>query len=178
MPSTAASADPVVSRRRVLAGAGSLALLAVAAPACGSAPAPPEVDELEAQQELARRDSELATAAAAAVADTEPPVIAPALAQIAAERAEHAHALAAEIARVAGHREPSPTQTPEATTTAGRATPSTPAPTVSDVVNALRTAAEGAAKLATEMSGYQAGLLASIAAACTAAYTVALVARP
>lgn len=178
MPGTTASvpfADPVVSRRRVLAGAGSLALLAVAAPACGPKPVPPEVDELQAQQELARQDSELATATAAAVADSEPPVIVAALAQIAAERANHAQALAAEVARVAGHREPSPTETPAAAATTGRAAP---APKLSDVVNALRVAADSAAKLATEMSGYRAGLLASIAAACTASYTVALVAQP
>jgi hypothetical protein len=166
---------PAVNRRRVLAGGGLLTLLAVAMPACGSAPAPPAVDELESQQQLARRDSELAAAAAAALANSGPPAIAPALTEVAAERAEHARALATEIAHVAGKPEPTST---EASSSAGTTEPTAPAPTVPDVINALRVAADSAGRLATASSGYRAGLLASIAAACTAAYIVALVTQP
>ena len=74
----------------------------VTASACGSA-AEPEVDPLQAQLDLATADAEMARAAAAAAA---PPLV-PALTQIAAERAEHAQALAEEIARAAGA--PAPT---------------------------------------------------------------------
>lgn len=150
----------------MLAGGGLLAL-AVAASACGSSTAP-MVDELESQRELASQDSELA-AAAAVVA---PRTAGRALTQIAAERAEHAKALAAEIARLTGKAVGTPTSSE--TTTA----PPAPTPTVADVVGALRTAADSAGKLAISSSGYRAGLLASIAAACTAARTVALGAKP
>lgn len=168
------STFPGVNRRRALAGGGLLALLALTAPACGSAPAPPATDDLESQQRLARRDSELATAAGAALTGLVPPAIAPALTQVAAERAEHARVLAAEIARVAGTSESTSAEAPAPASTE----PAAPAPLVADVVNALRDAATSAAKLATESSGYRAGLLSSIAAACTAAHTVALAPEP
>lgn len=160
-----------IDRRRVLTGAGVLALLAVAAPACGSAPTPPGVDDLEAQRRLAQRDSELAAAAGAAVTDPDDKALSAALEQVSLERAEHARALATEIARAAG--KPAP-ELPETTTPAAVQDASTPE--VSQVVNALRAAADSAGKLAATSSGYRAGLLASIAAACTASYTVALVA--
>nr|WP_036458272.1 MULTISPECIES: hypothetical protein [unclassified Mycobacterium] len=159
-----------IDRRRVLTGAGMLALLALAAPACSSAPTTPAVDDLEAQRQLAMRDSELAAAAAAALVDPESKAVAAALDQVARERTEHARALAAEIARAAGK-----TPADEAETTTPGAAPDGPAPPVSQVVNALRAAADSAGKLAVASSGYRAGLLASIAAACTASYAVALV---
>lgn len=161
----------VIDRRRVLTGAGMFALLALAAPACGSAPMTPVVDDLEAQRQLALHDSELATAAAAALTDPDSKALAAALEQVSQERTEHARALAAEIARAAGK-----TPADEETTTANAA-PDAPAPTVSQVINALRAAADSSGKLAVASSGYRAGLLASIAAACTAAYAVALVAQ-
>ncbi len=154
----------------MLAGSGLLALFAVATSGCASPP-PPAVDDLVAQQVLARQDSELA-AAAAAVAS---PAVAAALTEIAAERAEHARAVGVEIARVAGQPEPAST---EATTPTSPTEPISPPPAVSDVVNALRTAADSAGKLAVESSGYRAGLFASIAASCTAAHTVALAPQP
>ncbi|MEZ0364675.1 hypothetical protein ACAG26_13355 [Mycobacterium sp. pUA109] len=162
MPST----SPVVSRRHVLAGGVALALLGVAVSACSSTPEP-EVDDLEAQLELARHDSALATAAAAA-AD---PSLAAALTTVAAQRSDHAQALATEIARAAG--QPAPTSSaastsPSATAQAG------PPPTLPDVINALHTSADSAGTVAASSSGYRAGLLGSIAAACTVAYTVAL----
>lgn len=160
---------PGVGRRRVLAGGGLLALLALTAPACSSAPPPPAVDELESQQRLARRDSELAAAALA------PAVMAPALAQVALERADHARVLVAEILRVGGKSEPAWT---DESVPSGVTEPPAPPPTVADVVHALRESADSAAKLATGSSGYRAGLLASIAAACTAAHTVALAPEP
>ena len=111
------SADPSparrVARRQVLVDGGR-ALLAVAAlgaavQACGSPP-PPAPRTLTDQLDMARRDSELATAAAEAA----PPPIAPALREVAAERARHASALVEEIARAAGTPIPS-----ESTTTLG-----------------------------------------------------------
>ena len=56
---------PVVSRRRVLLGTAALAALSVTAAACGKPPPPPDLDDLVAQLDLARSDSELASDAAA-----------------------------------------------------------------------------------------------------------------
>lgn len=164
---------PALDRRRVLAGGGLLALLALAVPACGSSSAPPVLDELIAQRDLARQDSALATAAGAALSKADAATFGAALTQVAKERTEHARALTDELLR-AGR--PDPTASAPATPSTSAA--ATPPPTVDDVVDALRTAADGAAKLAATSSGYRAGLLASIAAACTAAHTVALAVRP
>ena len=158
------SAEPTVSRRRVLFGAATLALLGATAAACGSPPSP-EIDDLVAQLELARSDSQLAGAAAT----TAPPQLARALTAVASERSAHARALEDEITRATGE---TPTQT-QTTTTPSSAPPPKP-PTTKDVIGALRTSAKDAGELATHLSGYRAGLLGSIAAACTAAYTVAL----
>jgi len=160
---------PVASRRRVLAAGAALAVLGIAAPACSSPPAPPAVDELQSQLKLARRDSELAKAAAAAA---DKPVSA-ALTEVASERAQHAQALATEIARLAVNPTSTSNQTTSATPTTSAA--AAPPPSLSDVINSLRASAASAGQLATTSSGYRAGLLGSIAASCTAAYTVALV---
>jgi hypothetical protein len=168
VPRTEPGFEPVVSRRRALAGGVALAVLGIAVPACSSPPAPPAVDELVSQLALARRDSELAAAAAAAAAN---PVSA-ALTEVAAERARHAQALQTEIARLAIN----PTSTSPATTsptTTGSAA-AAPPPPLADVVRSLRASATSASQLASTSSGYRAGLLGSIAAACTASYTVAL----
>ncbi|WP_046318871.1 hypothetical protein [Mycobacterium sp. UM_Kg1] len=161
------SPPSAIDRRRVLTGAGMLALLAVVAPACGSAPTPPAVGELEAQRRLALRDSALAAAAAAALTDPDAKALNAALDQVSQERAEHARSLAAEITRTTGKPIPDDSQATTAPDDSG--------PTVSQVINALREAAEGAGALAVASSGYRAGLLASIAAACTASYAVSLV---
>jgi hypothetical protein len=153
-----------VSRRRVLFGAAALALLGSTATACGKPPPPPEVDELVAQLDRARADSQLAGDAAA----TARPPQAQALTAVAAERSAHAQALSDELVRLAG--DDAPTTTPSSSSTAQPAKP----PTVHEVVGALRRSGESAAELAAKLSGYRAGLLGSIAAACTAAYTVAL----
>jgi hypothetical protein len=155
---------PIVSRRRMLTGGAALAALAIAAPACSAPPAPPAVDELEAQLTLARQDSELATAAAVG---TEPPVGA-ALKRVAAERNQHAQALATEIKRLAPTSSTSPT-----TTTTSAAAAGAPPPLAS-VVKSLKASADSARELAATSSGYRAGLLGSIAASCTASYSVAL----
>lgn len=168
-------ADPfpsrVFSRRRVLAGSGrgllALALVGTAA-ACGRSE-PPAPDPLEAELAAARRDSELATAAAKGAK----PAIAAALSEVAAERSRHATALVEELARAAG--KPTPTEAPETTS----ATPAptgqpAPPPRLRDVVDALRTSADSAAKLVPTLSGYRAGLMGSIAAACTTSFTVGL----
>ncbi|KUI19935.1 hypothetical protein AU192_24350 [Mycobacterium lehmannii] len=157
------SPPPTVSRRRVLASAAALALLGATAAACGTPPPPPEVDELAAQLDRARADSQLATDAAA---NERGPVV-EALTAVAAERAAHAQALSDELVRLRG--EQAPTSTPTSTT----AEPAKPR-TAKDAANALRVSSSSAAELAAKLSGYRAGLLASIAAACTAAYTVAL----
>ncbi len=151
-------------------GIAALALLGGTASACASSPTPPAVEDLEAQLELAKRDSQTARDAAAAAN----PVAAPALAEVASERSEHARALAEEIARAAGEPVPTTTETSTTTTTSAQAGPP---PSVRDVINALRESADSATALAAELSGYRAGLLGSIAASCTASYQVALVFR-
>jgi hypothetical protein len=159
--------DPIVSRRCVLGGV-ALAVLGMAVPACSPPPpAPPAVDELEAQLALARRDSELA--AAAAVGASQP--VNAALTEVAAERTKHAQALTTEIARLAVN----PTATSAAATspTSTRAA-AAPPPPLADVVRSLRASADSARQLAGTSSGYRAGLLGSIAASCTASYSVAL----
>ena len=168
MPRTEPGFEPVVSRRRALAGGVALAALGIAVPACSSPPAPPAVDELVSQLTLARRDSELAAAAAAATVSP----VSVALTEVAAERSRHAQALQTEIARLAVN----PTSTSPATTsptTTGSAA-AAPPPPLADVVRSLRASATSAGQLASTSSGYRAGLLGSIAAACTASYTVAL----
>jgi hypothetical protein len=170
VPRTLPGVRPVFSRRRVLAGGAALAVLGMTAPACSSPPAPPAVDELEAQLQRARHDSELAAAAAAAAATP----VSTALTEVASERAKHAQALATEIARLAVNPTTSTSsQTSGATSTTPAA--AAPPPTLSDVINSLRGSAASASHLATTSSGYRAGLLGSIAAACTASYSVALV---
>jgi hypothetical protein len=149
----------------MLFGAAALALLGTASAACGSSQPPPEVDELAAQLERARTDSQLASDAAAA---TPPPPTAQALTTVASERSAHAQALSDELVRMVGKNAP----TSAATTTTA---PPAKAPTPQDVIAALRESADAATELAAKQSGYRAGLLGSIAAACTAAYKVALV---
>lgn len=170
------------SRRRLLAGGGrgllAVALLGPVAAACGSAPSGP--DPLEELVQAARRDSELAAAAAKAA----PPALVPALTEIAAERNRHAVALIEEVSRAAGR--PTPTETASGAPAGSPASasasasvsappsPPPPPPSVADVSAALRRSADGAGALVPTLSGYRAGLLGSIAAACTAAHTVGL----
>lgn len=158
------SSPPNLSRRRVLFGAAALALLGGTATACRSAPPAPEIDELSAQLNRARSDSQLAADASG----TAPPPMAAALTAISSERSKHAQALSDELVRMVG--KDAPTATPTSTT----APPPKP-PTVQDVIGALRESADSAAQLAAKQSGYRAGLLGSIAASCTTAHTVALV---
>jgi hypothetical protein len=163
---------PALTRRRVLSGGGrgllALALVGMGATACGTGKSP-EPDPLEAELAAARSDSALAAAAAKAAK----PTIAPALNEVAAERARHAAALVEELSRAAG--EPIPTTTTPDTTSASPA-PDKPAPppTLREVTQALRTSAERATKLVPTLSGYRAGLMGSIAAACTASVMVGL----
>jgi hypothetical protein len=170
------SAVPVISRRGVLAGGAALAVLGVAASACGEAPPkPPAVEELLGPLDQARRDTALATAASTAVGS--PPQITAALTVVANQRAAHARALATEIARAAGKLTSSTSETASTSTVAssGPPEPPPPPPPVPDVINSLRASAESASRLAATSSGYRAGLLASIAASCSASYLVALV---
>jgi hypothetical protein len=152
-----------ISRRRVLIAAAALSAIGATASACGS-PAPPQPEELEPQLDLARRDSQMASAAATAAG----PFYAPLLNVVADERADHAKALSTEIARASG----------ATTTQTSPPVPTTPAPAPpparTDVMAALRESADSAAKLAANLSGYRAGLLGSIAASCTASVTVPL----
>ena len=159
--------ETTLNRRHVLAGGIALAVFGIAAPACSSPPpAAPAVDELEAQLSLARRDSELAEAAAVGA----PPQIGTALTEVAAERTQHAQALTTEIARLAI----SPTSTSAQSTTPTTTKAAAPPPPLADVVRSLKESADSAGELAAASSGYRAGLLGSIAAACTASYSVAL----
>lgn len=172
-----ASPTPL-SRRRLLneGGRGLLAMallgaaVSASATACGTG-APPESDPLEAQLEAARRDSALAAAAAKGA----PRAIVPALLVVADERGRHATALIEELARAAG--KPTPTESAETATPTPTAKPGS-APSLQDVVSAIRDSADSAAKLTPTLSGYRAGLMGSIAAACTASYTVGLVPIP
>ncbi len=157
---------PIVSRRRVLVGGAALAALGMAVPACSSPPAPPSVDELEAQLTLARQDSALATAAA--VGASQP--VSAALTEVAAERTKHAQALTTEITRLAVN----PTSTSHETTTPTTSAVAAPPPPLADVIRSLRASADSARQLAGTSSGYRAGLLGSITASCTASYSVAL----
>lgn len=169
MPST----GPVINRRGVLAGGAALAVLGVAASACGEPqPKPPAVEELLGPLDQARRDTALASAAADAVGN--PPQVSAALNVVATQRAAHARALATEIARAAGKLTASTGETTTPSPTAQTGAPPPPPP-VSDVIDALRASAESAGRLVAASSGYRAGLLASIAASCTASYQVALV---
>ena len=156
-------AAPQISRRRVLVGAAALA--ALGASACGSSPEPPQPDPLEAQLDLAQRDSQMAHAAATAAG----PFYAPPLNVVADERAAHSKALSKEVARAAGETATSSTTSPPTT-----AAPASPPPSREGVIAALRESADSAAKLAVNLDGYRAGLLGSIAAACTASVTVPL----
>ncbi|OBH55561.1 hypothetical protein [Mycobacterium sp. E2479] len=168
------SAVPFISRRDILAGGVALAALGAVPTACGKpAPKPPPVEQLLGPLDQARHDSALAGAAAAAVGN--PPQVAAALAVVANQRAAHARALSAEIARATGKlatSSSSETPTPSQAQPAG---PPPPPPPVSDVIDALRASADSASRLVGTESGYRAGLLASIVASCTASYTVALV---
>lgn len=156
--------NPTVSRRRVLLGTAALALVGASVAACGSSEPDPVVEELAAQLERARSDSQLAadTAATARGGMVE------ALNTVSSERSAHAQALSDELVRMRGAD--APTTTPTSTTE-----PPATAPTVKDVIAALTRSADTATELAAKLSGYRAGLLGSIAAACTAAYAVALV---
>src|SRR4029079_19197896 len=150
------SALPAVSRRRMLLGTAALAALGAPAAACGKPPPPPDLDDLMAQLDRARSDSQLASD----VATTAKPPMRPALAAVSSERSKHAEALSNEIARMTGE----PTTSSSTTTTS---TAQATAPTAKDVIAALRESADSAGQTAAQMSGYRAGLLGSIAASCT-----------
>ncbi|MEW2480743.1 hypothetical protein AB0876_14250 [Mycobacterium sp. NPDC049093] len=169
---TVPSAHADISRRRVLFSAAALALLGATA-ACSTTPPQPEVDDLTAQWDRARADSALAADAAAAQSPQAP--VARALNAVATDRSAHAKALADELTRMTGSTPANTTTTTKSTAKAapgGGADPS--APSVDDVVDALKESADRAAGLARRLSGYRAGLLGSIAASCTAGHTVAL----
>jgi hypothetical protein len=171
------SAVPATSRRGVLAGGAAIAALGVLASGCGeSPPQTPAVEDLLGPLDQAKRDSELAAAAAAGVGN--PPQIAAALTVVATQRAAHARALATEIARAAGKLESSSSETtnPSPTDPVAQPPPAPPPPPpLPEVVSSLRTSAESASRLVATSSGYRAGLLGSIAASCTVSYSVALV---
>jgi hypothetical protein len=158
----------------VLAGGVALAALGVVGSACGeSTPKPPAVEDLLGPLDQARKDSALATAAAAAVGN--PPQVAAALTVVATQRAAHAQALSTEINRAAGKLTSSTSETAASPSPAQATGPPPPPPPIPDVINSLRASAESAGRLVATSSGYRAGLLASIGASCTASYTIALV---
>jgi hypothetical protein len=158
-------AVPQLSRRTVLIGAAAAAALGATTAACG-AKEPPKLDELIGQLDLARRDSQMAAAAATAAG----PFDGPLLGLVADERKMHANALSVELARMAGTTTTSSTSA--APTSSGSAQPP---PSRTEVITAVRESADSATKLAAELSGYRAGLLGSIAASCAASVAVSLV---
>lgn len=168
MHSTPPVAHRTIRRRDVLVGAAGivgLAIVAGAASACGS-DAPPPVDPLQAQADLADADSAMARAAAVGA----PPALVAALTQVASERAQHSRALIEEIARAAGHA--APTSTVTSSTSPTTSAVAAPPPAVAEVIGALKQSASSASALASTLTGYRAGLLGSIAASCTTAFTV------
>ncbi|MEV0669686.1 hypothetical protein [Mycobacterium sp. NPDC050441] len=166
------SAHADISRRRVLLSAAALALLGATA-ACSTTTSQPDVDDLTAQWDRARADSALAADAAAAQPPQAP--VTRALNAVTTDRTAHAKALSDELTRMTGT---APANAATSTKSTAKAAPgagtNTSAPSVDDVVNALKESADRAAGLARRLSGYRAGLLGSIAASCTAGYTVAL----
>lgn len=152
-----------LSRRDLLIGGAALGVTVVAA-ACQQTPdTKPEVDDLQAQIDLAVRDAASATAAAGTNAE-----LAPALNSIAGIRSAHAAALTKELKRIPG-AEATVRSSTSATTT------SPPAPPRVDQIKAqLKDSARSAMDLATTQDGYRAGLLASISAACASAAEVDL----
>lgn len=168
--------ETTVSRRRVLLGTAALALFGGTVSACGSTPQrDPALDILTGELDRARRDSQLATAAATGV----PPQLAAALTAVAALRDAHARALADELTRMGSPPAATPSSAKETSATAPSsatpgATPTPAPPTSQEVVAALEQAGDSAGRSAAGQSGYRAGLLASISAACTAAHTVTL----
>lgn len=165
------SALPKISRRRALVSAAALAVLGVAAAGCADPPPSPDRADLAAQLDRARADSKLASAAAAA--QPAQSAQARALTTVASERSAHAQALTDELVRMAGTKAPTAQPSATSTTTPASGAPA-PAPTMADVINALKQSGQEATTLAARLSGYRAGLVGSIAAACVAAYTVAL----
>jgi acetylornithine deacetylase/succinyl-diaminopimelate desuccinylase-like protein len=150
-------------------------VLGVGISACSKPrPKPPPVEQLLKPLDEARRDSAVASAAAAAVGLA--PQVAAALTVVAAQRTAHARALSTEISRVTNKPIPPTSETTRPSPgPTGAAAPPPPPPAVSDVIDTLRASAESANRLVATSSGYRAGLLASIAASCTASCTVALV---
>ena len=166
------SAHADISRRRVLLSAAALALLGATAAGCSTTTPQPEVDDLTAQWDRARADSALAADAAAAQPPQAP--VARALNAVATDRTAHAEALSDELTRMTGTAPAGTTTTTSTAKAAPGAGPDGSAPSVDDVVDALKESADRAAGLARRLSGYRAGLLGSIAASCTAGHTVAL----
>ena len=115
--------------------------------ACGTAPPPPDLDDLTAAWARARADSRLAAVVAASARGP----VAAALTEVAAERAAHAEALDEEIVRMTGH---SATTTSVTTTPTTSPTSSTvpPSSTAEDVIGALRVSADSAVPAAADLS--------------------------
>ncbi|TDZ45850.1 hypothetical protein [Mycobacteroides franklinii] len=152
-----------LSRRDLLIGGAVLGVTVVAA-ACQQVPdTKPEVDDLQAQIDLAVRDAASATAAASA--NTQ---LAPTLNAIAGIRSAHVAALTKELKRI-----PGADATVRSTTSTTTTAPAAPPP-VDQVKDQLKDSAHAAMDLATKQSGYRAGLLASISAACASAAEVDL----
>ncbi|WP_245649460.1 hypothetical protein [Nocardia shimofusensis] len=142
------------------AGAGALGALTVAAvAACAEEPVH-DPDPLATHELQARADAAAASAAIALA-----PHLQSLLSTIAAQRTEHAEALAAEIARLVGvygdgttpvHKTRPPSAPPAAIA----------APGIEQLRDQLSRSRRATAELAVTLSGYRAGLLASISAAC------------
>lgn len=141
-------------------GAGTLGALALSATAACAEEPVHDPDPLAAHEIQARADAAAASAAIALA-----PHLQATLNTIAAQRTEHAEALAAEIARIVGVYGDG--TTPVHKTRAPSAAPAPiAAPGIDQLRDQLSRSRRATAELAVALSGYRAGLLASISAAC------------
>ncbi|MHA6781336.1 hypothetical protein ACVGOW_10130 [Pseudonocardia saturnea] len=144
-----------LSRRRVLA---ALALAPVAVAGCAFDRTPDGPDPLLVLADAARADAVLAAAVVAA-----DPGLAERVDPLGAARAEHAAALDAEVARLAGDGAPPPTSV----------SPAPPAATgLADLRAAVTASAAVAAAAALTLPAERVGLVASISACCATYGTV------
>jgi len=144
-----------LSRRRVLALAALAPAAGAGLAACTPGSGSDGPDPLIALARQARDDVDLITATVTAA-----PALGDRLTPARTARADHAAALEAEVARVAGG-----TPASAAPATSAPANPATPA-TTKAVTDALRASAEAAAKLVPTMEAARVGLVAGVVACC------------
>jgi hypothetical protein len=152
------TAWPLLTRRRLLAGAA--AVVAVGAAGCTmQPPAPPPPDPLEPLLVAALADADLADAVAVAH-----PRLADVSRALASDRRAHAASLRAEIRRATPS--PAPSSSTSGTTAPAVAVPVDAAAAATALAEATRAAADQARRLVSTVPRYRAGLVASVSACC------------